>query len=78
MFSETDIINMLEILIDKLFVMFGECVLEQTVGILMGTNCAPLLTDLFLYWHEADCIQGLLKKGEKKLARSFDFTFRYR
>ena len=27
--------------------------------------------------YEADFIQGLLKKNEKKLARSFNFTFRY-
>jgi hypothetical protein len=27
--------------------------------------------------HEADFIQGLLKKNEKKLAQSFNFTFRY-
>jgi len=43
----------------------------------MGTNCAPLLTDLFLYSYEADLIQGRLKKNEKKLAQSFNFTFRY-
>jgi hypothetical protein len=43
----------------------------------MGTNCAPLLADLFLYSYEADVIQGLLKKNKKKLARSFNFTLRY-
>ena len=43
----------------------------------MSTNCAPLLTDLFLYSSEADFIQGLLKKSEKQLARSLNFTFRY-
>jgi hypothetical protein len=32
---------------------------------------------LFLYSYEADFIDGLLKKNEKKLARSFNFTFRY-
>jgi hypothetical protein len=43
----------------------------------MGANCAPLLADLFLYSYEADFIQGLLKKNEKKLARQcFFFTFR--
>jgi hypothetical protein len=43
----------------------------------MGTNCSPLLADLFLYSYEADFIQKPLKKNEKKLARSFNFTFRY-
>ena len=68
---------MLEFLIDNIFVMFGGCVFQQTVGIPMGTNFARLLTDLFLYLYEADFIQGLLKKNEKKLARSFNFSFRY-
>ena len=40
----------------------------------MGTNCV-LFADLFLYSYEADFMQGLLKKNEKKLTRSFDFTF---
>ena len=57
--------------------MFGEHVFQQTVGIPMGTNCAPLLADLLLYSYEADFIQGLLKKNEKKLAQSFKFTFCY-
>jgi hypothetical protein len=78
-FSETDIISMQKFVIDNIhvFVIFGERVFQQTVGILMGTSCAPLLADLFLYSYEADFIQGLLKKNEKKLARSFNFTFRY-
>ena len=41
----------------------------------MGTSCAPLLADWFLYSHEAGIIQGLLKKNEKKL--TFNFTFRF-
>ena len=32
---------------------------------------------MFLYSYDTDFIQGLLKKNEKKLARSFNFTFRY-
>ena len=57
--------------------MFGGRVFQQTVCIPMGTNCAPLLADFFLYSCEAHFIQGLLKKNEKKLARCFNFTFRY-
>ena len=64
-------------MIDNIFVRFGGRVFQQTVGISMGINCAPLFADLFLYSHEADFIQGLLKKNEKKLALSFNFTFRY-
>jgi hypothetical protein len=43
----------------------------------MCTICATLLADLFLYSYEADFVQGFLKKKQKNLARSFNFTFRY-
>ena len=68
---------MLECLIDNIFVMFGGHIFQQTVGITLGTKCAPLLADLFLYSYEAYSIQGILRKNEKKLARSFNFKFRY-
>ena len=58
-------------------IMLGGRVYQQTVGIYMSTNCDPILTDLLLYSYEADFIHGLLQKNEKKLARSFSFTFRY-
>ena len=48
--------------------------LQQTVGIPMGTTCAPLIADLFLYSYEADFMQGFLRKNERKLARSLNFT----
>ena len=60
-----------------IFAMFGGRIFQQTVGIPMVTNCTPVLVDLFLYSYEADFIQGLLQKKENKLARSFNFTFRY-
>ena len=47
------------------------------IDIPVGTNCAPLLIDLSLYSYETDFKQGLFKKNEQKLARSFNFSFRY-
>ena len=76
-YTEVDIVKMLNFLIDNIFVEFGGQVFQQTVGIPMGTNCAPLLADLYLYSYEAEFIQGLLKRGNKKLAQSFNFTYRY-
>ena len=43
----------------------------------MGTNCAPLLADIFLYSYEAEFIQTLIKSGKRHLAKSFNFTYRY-
>jgi hypothetical protein len=76
-FSEIDIINMLEFVIDNIFGIFGRRVFQQTTGIPKGTNCAPLFADLFLYSYEGDFTQKLRNKNEKKLARSFNFTFRH-
>jgi hypothetical protein len=66
-----------EILIDSICVMFGGCVFQQTVGIPLDTNCAPLLADVFLYLYQADFIEGFLKRNEEKLTRSFNLTLRY-
>ena len=68
---------MLEFLIDNIFVVFGDQVFQQSVGIPMGTNCAPLLADLFLYSYEAEFIQKLLREKKKSLAVTFNSTFRY-
>ena len=76
-YTEEDIIKMLEFLVDNIFVVFAGKVFQQIVGIPMGTNCAPLLADIFLYSYEAEFIQSLLSAGEKRLASQFNFTFRY-
>jgi hypothetical protein len=47
-YSEEQVINMLEFLIDNIFVSFGGTLFQQVVGIPMGTDCAPLLADLRL------------------------------
>ena len=55
-YSEVDIKAMLEFLIDTIFVVFGDQVFQQSVGIPMDTNRAPLLADLFLYSYEVQFI----------------------
>ena len=68
---------MLECLIDNIFVEFGGQIFQQTIGIPMGTNGAPLLADLFLYSYEAEFAQSLLQAGKKHLAQEFNFAYRY-
>ena len=43
----------------------------------MGTNCAPLLADLFLYCYENEFLDKLIKEGKRKLARKFNLSYRY-
>ena len=57
-YIEDDIIYMLEFLVNNIFVVFGGKVFQQIVGIPMGTNCAPLLADIFMYSYEAEFIQS--------------------
>ena len=71
-YTEDDIVRMIEFLIDNIFVESG-----GVIVIPMGTNCAPLLADLFLYSYEAEFIQTLIKSGKRHLAKSFSFTYRY-
>jgi hypothetical protein len=40
-YSEVGIKEILRFLIDNIFVAFGNQIFQQTVGIPMGTNCAP-------------------------------------
>ena len=68
---------MINFLIDNIFVECGGEVFQQVIGIPMGTNCAPLLADIFLYSYEAEFIQTLIRSGKRHLAKSFNFTYRY-
>ena len=51
MYTADNICKMTEFLIDNIFVQFGGHLFRQVIGIPMGTNCAPLLADLF-YMHD--------------------------
>ena len=75
-YSEDDIIKMLEFLVDNIFVFFffAGKVFQQTVGIPMCTNCAPLLANIFLYLYEAEFIQPLLPTGKKQHLGSISLT----
>jgi hypothetical protein len=63
------VISMLEFLIDNIFVSFRGILFQQVVGIPMGTNCAPLLADLFLY----SCESEFLQKIAAHICKIYDF-----
>jgi hypothetical protein len=43
----------------------------------MGTNCAPLLADLFLYSYESEFLQKFVKDKKMHETRAFNFTYMY-
>ena len=48
----------------------------QCIGIPMGTDCAPLLTNLFLFYYEYKYMRNLIKTN-LMLAKKFSNTMRY-
>ena len=75
-YSDVEVIQMLYFLIDNIFIKFAGMTFRQTIGIPMGTNCAPLLADLFLYSYEAEFMQSLQKSGCKRIAKRFNNILR--
>ena len=49
----------LHYLLDNIFIRFGLKLYRQIVGIPMGTNCVPLVADLFLFCYERDFMLSL-------------------
>ena len=68
---------MIEFLVDNIYVRFGWQLFRQMVGIPMGTNCVPLLADLFLYSYENEFLDKLIKEGKRKLSRKADLSYCY-
>ena len=77
MCTANNICKMIEFLIDNIFVQFRRCLFRQMIVIPMGTSCAPLLADLFLYLYENEFLDNMIRSGHRKLARSFTLCYRY-
>ena len=50
---------------------------RQIVGIPIGTNGAPFVVDLFLFWFERDFMMSLSREDQADLTDSFNSTSRY-
>ena len=59
-----------EFLVDNIYVRFGGQLFRQMVSLHMGTNCAPLLADLFLYSYENEFLDKLIKEAKESLLES--------
>ena len=61
----------------KIALYFDDMVYQQIVGIPIGTNCAPLIADLFLYCYERIFMSNLQKSKRFDVIDKFNDTFRY-
>ena len=64
-------------ILDNIFIRFGTKLYRQTIGIPMGTNCAPLVADLFLFCYERDFMKSLSRENQADIIEAFNSTLRY-
>ena len=67
----------LHYLLDNIFIIFGTKLYRQIVGIPMGTNCAPLVADLFLFCYERNFMLSLSDNNQTDIFEAFNSTSRY-
>ena len=63
--------------LDNIYIRFGSKLYRQIVGIPMGTNCAPLAADLFLFCYERDFMPYLSYNNHSEVIEAFNSTSRY-
>ena len=71
------ICDALHYLLDNIFIRFGSKLYRQIEGIPMGTNCAPLVADLFLFCYETDIMLSLSDNNQTDIIEAFNSTSRY-
>ena len=64
-------------LLDNIYIKFGTKLYRQIVDIPMGTNCATLVADLFLFCYERDFMMSLSADKDAEIIEAFNSTFRY-
>ena len=58
-------------LLDNINIRFGTKLYRQIVGIPVGTNCAPLVADLFLFCYERDFMMSLSADKDAEIIEAF-------
>ena len=66
----------LTFLLDNTYIRFGSKLYRQIVGIPMGTNCAILVADLFLFCYERDFMLSLSEDNQFDVIEAFNSTSR--
>ena len=77
LWSYQEVCEALTFLLDIIYIRFGSKLYRQIVGIPMGTNCAPLVADLFLFCYERDFMLSLSEENQSDVIEAFNSTSRY-
>ena len=77
LWSCQNVCDALSFLLDNIYIRFGTKLYRQIVGIPMGTNCAPLVADLFLFCYERDFMKDLSSDNQADVIKAFNSTSQY-
>ena len=77
LWSCQNVCDALSFLLDNIYIRFGAKLFRQIVGIPVGTNCAPLVADLFLFCYERDFMKKLSSDNQADVIKAFNLTSRY-
>ena len=77
LWSCQNVCDALSYLLDNIYFRFGTKLYRQIVGIPMGTTCAPLVADLFLYCYERDFMDSLNHDNQADVIEGFNSTSSY-
>ena len=72
-----NVCDALTFLLDNIFIGSGTKLYRQVVGIPMGTYCAPLVADLFLFCNERDFMMSLSDDKQADVIDAFNTISRY-
>ena len=72
-----NVCDALTFLLDNIFIRFGTKLYRQVVGIPIGTNCAPLVEDLFLFCYERDFMMSLSDDKQADVIDAFKKVSEY-
>ena len=72
-----NVCDALSFLFDNIYIRVGTKLYRQIVGIPMGTTCAPLVADLFLFCYERDFMKDLSSDNQTDVIKAFNSTSRY-
>jgi hypothetical protein len=71
-----EIMKLVKYLVSNTFLRQNNSLYRQKVGIPMGTNCAPVLANLFLYYYESLYVSKIEREQGVRAARKFQWSFR--
>ena len=69
--------DVLHYIVDNILIRFCSKLYRKIVGITIGTNCAPLAADLFLFRYERDFMLSQSDNNQTDIIEAFNSTSRY-